>query len=282
MTTLRYKLFETLLQLTGAGKTIGKGLARGNIPSEKVPSRLSKRWAKSEFQGRDIFTCRPVGKGNGRIYVHQHGGAYVLGLNSLHFSMFTKLADMSGVTIVLPDYPLPPESSALGIIDWAAAHYVSVVTKHGAENVMLGGDSAGGNLALAISQKMRVERPLLLLSPWVDLEASDMPDDIANDEILLDPVTLKAAGHRYAGEFSPRDPLISPRFADPETLPEVMIFAGEKDLLFGHIMTFADQMRGAGKLTKLATYGAFGHYWMFYPTPDRESTLVELAAIIAR
>jgi len=128
MTTLRYKLFETLLQLTGAGKTIGKGLARGNIPSEKVPSRLSKRWVKSEFQGRDIFTCRPVGKGNGRIYIHQHGGAYVLGLNSLHFSMFTKLADMSGVTIVLPDYPLPPESSALGIIDWAAAHYASVVT----------------------------------------------------------------------------------------------------------------------------------------------------------
>lgn len=282
MTTLRYRLFETVLKLSGAGKAIEKGLARGHVPSESVPSKLSARWVRSEFRGRDIFTCRPVGKGNGRIYVHQHGGAYVLGLNSLHFSMFTKLADMSGVTIILPDYPLPPEASAPEIIEWAAAHYASVVADHGAETVKLGGDSAGGNLALAIAQKMPVESPLVLLSPWVDLDASDMPDDIANEEILLDPVTLKAAGHRYAGELSPRDPLISPRFADPETLPDVIIFTGEKDLLFGHIMTFADRMRAAGKLTKLAAFGEFGHYWMFYPLPDRDSTLVELAGIIAR
>jgi acetyl esterase/lipase len=282
MTTLRYKLFETVLKLSGAGKTIEKGLARGHVPSEAVPSKLSKRWERSEFQGRDIFTCRPVGKGNGRIYVHQHGGAYVLGLNSLHFSMFTKLADMAGVTIILPDYPLPPEASAPEIIDWATAHYASVVAEHGAETVRLGGDSAGGNLALAMGQKMPIESPLVLLSPWVDLDASDMPDDIPNLEILLDPITLKAAGHRYAGDLSPRDPLISPIFADPASLPEVIIFTGEKDLLFGHITKFADQMRAAGKLTKLAAFGEFGHYWMFYPVPDRDSTLIELAAIIAR
>jgi len=282
MTTIRYRLFETLLRLTGAGQTIAKGLKRGNIPSEAVPSKLAKRWTKSEFQGRDIFTCRPAGKGAGRVYVHQHGGAYVLGLNRLHFSMFKKLADLSGVTIILPDYPLPPEASAPEIIDWATAHYASVVEARGAGYVGLGGDSAGGNLALAISQKMKIEKPLLLLSPWVDLDASDMLDDIANEEILLDPISLKAAGHRYAGPLSPRDPLISPIYANPADMADVKIFAGEKDLLFGHIMTFADRMKKAGKLTKLATYGEFGHYWMFYPTPDRDSTLVELAASLAR
>lgn len=282
MTSLRYKLFETILRIAGTGKTIGKGLKRGNIPSEKVPSALRKRWVHSTFQKRDIWTCRPVGKDTGRVYVHQHGGAYVIGLISLHFAMFTKLADMSGVTIILPDYPMPPDAKADDIINWAAAHFQSVSDQYGADIVQLGGDSAGGNLALAVCQKMDVTRPLVLLSPWVDLVPADMPDDIANAEVLLDPVTLKAAGQHYAGEHDPNRPLLSPIFAEASALSDVVIFTGEKDLLFGQIMRFAEQMKTAGKLKKLATYGEFGHYWMFYPVPDRESTLVEIASVISR
>lgn len=281
MTTIRYRLFETILRLSGAGKAISKGLKRGNVPSENIPSGLCKRWDKAEFKGRQVFTCHPAGHDTGRIYVHQHGGAYVLGLISLHFSMFTKLADMAGVTIILPDYPLPPEMTATGIIEWATAHYDTVVAEHGADNVSLGGDSAGGNLALAIGQQRDIANPLLLLSPWVDLDMTSMADDVETDEILLDPASARIAAHRYAGELSPKDALVSPLFADPSTLPEVMIFTGEKDLLHADIMTFAERMRSAGKLSKLATYGEFGHYWMFYPTPDRSSTLTELAAIIA-
>lgn len=280
MTTFRYKTLEFILRLTGAGKSIEKGLAKGNVPSEKIPGSLRKRWETTEFEGRDVFTCRPEGEDTGRVYVHQHGGGYVIGLIALHFSMFTKLADMSGVTIVLPDYPLPPDMNSTEIIGWATRQYESIVAERGGRGVSLGGDSAGGNLALAISQMTKVTSPLLLLSPWVDVDPADMPDDIPNAEILLQPKPLKAAGRRYATPREPNDPLISPLFADPETLPEVMIFAGEKDLLFRQISNFAARMKSADKLVKLATYGEFGHYWMFYPTPDRESTLVELAAIL--
>jgi len=269
-----------VLKVSGAGRAIGKGLERGNVTSVSVPSKLRKRWVKTEFQGRDIFTCRPVGKGTGRVYVHQHGGAYVIGLIDLHFAMFTRLADMSGVTIILPDYPMPPDMGAPGIIDWATAHYEAVIAQYGAESVMLGGDSAGGNLVLAMSQKTSVERPLVLLSPWVNLDIADLPDENESEEILLDPVAMKAAASRYAGELGARSPLISPIFADPDNLPEVVIFTGEKDSLFGDIMTFAERMKAAGKLRKLATYGEFGHYWMFYPTRDRDSTLIELADIL--
>ena len=126
----------------------------------------------------------------------------------------------------------------------------------GADNVRLGGDSAGGNLALAMGQKINIEKPLLLLSPWVDLVPSDtdMPDDMANDEILLAPVTVKAAGRQFAGELPTNTPLISPIYADPKDLPEVMIFTGEKDLLHPQIMKFAEAMKPAGKLGKLATF----------------------------
>jgi len=282
MTSLRYKLFETALRLVGVGGAIAKGLKHGNIPSEAVPRSVRDRWERSEFEGRDIWTCRPKGLNSGRVYVHQHGGAYVIGLIALHFTMFTRLADMSGVTIILPDYPLPPDQVAEGIIDWAVSHFESVAAEHGRENIMLGGDSAGGNLALGISQKTQIENPVLLLSPWVDLDGSTLPNDGVNSELLLKPVSLKAAGHRYAGGRDPKESLISPIFAETSALPDVMIFTGEKDLLHDSIQTFASRLSSAGKLAKLAVYGEFGHYLMFYPVPDRESTLTELAVIIAR
>ncbi len=280
MTTLRYKMLETVLRFTGARNSIAKAVAKGNVPSVAPPMSVRKRWKKSEFQGRDIWTCEPKTGGNGRVYVHQHGGAYVIGLIGLHYAMFTKLADMSGTTVILPDYPLPPEAIADEVIDFANAHFDTVVAQYGAENVKLGGDSAGGNLALAMCQTLTPAHPIILLSPWLDLDMSTVPDDIPNEEVLLEPDGARKAAHQYAGPRDPKDPLISPLFADPETLPQMMIFTGEKDLLYADIVTFSEKAKAAGKLKKLATYGEFGHYWMFYPTPDRESTLVELASIL--
>ena len=278
MTTLRYKLFEKIMGWSGAGRSIAKAVA-GDMVRHATPK--GSRWTRDEFQGRAVWTCAPKANATGRVYVHQHGGAYVLGLNAVQFETFARLADMSGATIHLPDYPLPPEQTAEGIIAFAKAHYAAVVEKHGSENVKLGGDSAGANLALAISHGQPNGSPLLLLSPWVDLDMAGMPDDIPNREILLQPESLRAAGKIYAGDMDTRGSLISPIFANPNDYPAVEIFTGELDLLYPQIMAFADRMSDAGKVAKLATYGEFGHYWMFYPVPDRESTLVELAARIA-
>jgi acetyl esterase/lipase len=278
MTTLRYKLFEKLLGWSGAGRSITKAVA-----GEKIRHDMPKgdRWTRGEFEGRAIWTCLSRSNATGRVYVHQHGGAYVLGLNAVQFATFAKLADMSGATIILPDYPLPPEQTAEGIIAFAKAHFASLVEEHGAENVKLGGDSAGANLALAVAQGQTELKPLLLLSPWVDLDMSDMADDVTNTEILLQPESLKRAAQIYAGGLDRKSPQISPIFADPKDYPAVEIFTGELDLLYRQIMAFADRMAAAGKIAKLATYGEFGHYWMFYPVPDRDSTLEELAARIA-
>ena len=131
MTTLRYKLFEFILKRSGAGETMTKALTRGHIRSQPVPKKVAGRWEKSNFQGRNIWTCRPAEKRSDRVYVHQHGGGYVVGLLPLQFETMTKLADLAGVTIIMPDYPLPPDSTATEIIDWAAAHYGSVVAEHG-------------------------------------------------------------------------------------------------------------------------------------------------------
>ena len=78
-----------------------------------MPKKVVGRWEKSKFQDRNIWTCRPAEQRSDHVYVHQHGGGYVVGLLPLQFETMTKLADMAGVTIIMPDYPLPPDSTAV-------------------------------------------------------------------------------------------------------------------------------------------------------------------------
>ena len=279
MPTFQYKIFEFVAGLIGVSKAIPKGLDKGAPPSDAPPRKVASRWVKTRFRDRDIWTCAPKANPTGRAYVHQHGGAYVLGLNGLQFSMMTELSDTTGAVIILPDYPLPPERFAEDIIDWAAAHFDAVVTEYGSENIMLGGDSAGANLALALCQTIpdiATDR-LILISPWVDLDMANMDADTPNSELLLDPVSLRRAGHRYAGNRKPADPLISPINANLTKMPPMTIITGEMDLLHSDIAQFAALAKAAGVRRKYAVYGEYGHYWMFYPTPDRCDVMMVLA-----
>jgi len=282
MTSLRYKFLEKALRWSGLTKKIAKTLKSGTKLSTKPNYPVKRRWTRSEFQGRNIWTCSPKSGATGKIYIHQHGGAYAMGLIDLHYWTMTRLSDMSGTTVIMPDYPLVGEAGSDEIIQFALDHWQSCLDEYGFDNLKLGGDSAGGHLALTIAQMAQTPPDeLLLLSPWVDMELSDLNGDIPLLDPILGPVSLKAAGKRFMGSRDPRDPVISPRFADPLSLPQMYIFTGEKDLLHASIMDFAARSKAVGKINKLAVFGEFGHYWMFYPTPDRESTLVELAEIVS-
>ena len=76
------------------------------------------------------------------------------------------------------------------------------------------------------------------------------------------------------------DPLISPALADISKLPEVHIITGEQDILFPEISEFVGKAKAAGKLASLISEPEYGHYWMFYPVPDRHKTLKQIAAIL--
>ena len=270
------------MRLGGIQKKTAKIISSGTQASSKPRFRVKNRWTRSEFQGRDIWTCGPKNRTSDQVYIHQHGGAYAMGLMDLQYWTMTRLADMSGTTIIMPDYPLLGEAGAEDIIQFATDHWQVSVDEYGLDNLKLGGDSAGAHLALAIAQT--AENPpdhLLLLSPWVDLELSDLEDGVELLEPILEPVSLKEAGKRFIGDGDPRSTLNSPRFADLKMLPKMSIFTGEKDLLHASILDFSRRAREAGQIEKLAVYGEFGHYWMFYPTSDRASTLVELARIIS-
>jgi len=207
--------------------------------------------------------------------------AGLLSFSPLYFAMMGGIAKTSGATLVAPDYPLPPKSSAMEIHGWMRAHFVETLEALNPKRVVIMGDSAGGNLAIGLadwlaSNGYNASNKLVLLAPWVDL-AMEGPDEPLNPgEQLLVPDDLRDAGRRYAGDLGVKDPLISPIFADSLKLPETNIFTGDQDPLHPAIMRFAAKHPKA----KVDLAKNLPHVYMLMPTKEAKAAFVRIAAAI--
>ncbi|MEM7731118.1 MAG: alpha/beta hydrolase [Pseudomonadota bacterium] len=282
----RYRLVQGLLRDTGLRKRVLKDIPRGKQRNMRPKGKQARRWTRELFEGRAVWICHPQTGATDSVYVHLHGGAYVYGIQSFHYTSLSELADYAGMTVIMPDYPLPPDAHAGEIMAWADRHFASAVECYGLDNVALGGCSAGGNLALAVLQ-MRYGRgdthpdTVVLWSPWMDLTEADAPPTDADDyEALISPYALEPAVGAYIADSGLKrsDPRVSPIHADLSSLPPLHIVTGQRDILHPEIDAFARRAEAAGTLRDYVVEPEYGHYWMFYPVPDRHPTLRQIAA----
>jgi len=284
MTSLRYKLAQGFLRATKYRNNMLKDLERGISRGVPPKGKYIERFKAEVFDGHKVWTCKPRTKPTGKVYIHIHGGAFVYGLLPLHYMSLSELADQSGAIVILPDYPLPPKTPA-EIGDWSLRQYLSVAERYGAENLSLGGCSAGANLALVVSQLLSQgghvqPQQIQLWSPWLDLHTRRELSARENNEALISADLLVPARENYAQGRDFKDPLISPAFMDVSDLPPTHILTGGQDVLFPDIEIFADKLKAAGKLTSYRVEPDYGHYWMFYPVPDRHPTLAHMASLL--
>lgn len=288
-TSLGYKALQGFFRITRYRNNMIKDAANGEQRNALPKGKQAARWERSEFAGRAVWTCDPKNGATDRVYVHQHGGGYVYGIAAIHYMSLQELADHAGMTVIMPDYPLPPQARAPEIIDWADRQLTSVVAQYGVDNVALGGCSAGGNMTLAILQRRTARgdknpSKISLWSPWVDLTPADIPPTKADDtEALITPFGLEPAVGAYLGDsgMDRADPVISPLFADLSTMPTLNIVTGQQDILYPSIVEFAEKAKAAGKLGEMVAEPDYGHYWMFYPAKDRHRTLKQIAGTLA-
>lgn len=285
-TTFAYRALNTVFRLINFRAKMGKDAGSGRQRNMKPMGKYKSRWRREAFEGRAVWVCAPSGNDTGRVYIHQHGGGYVYGIQAGHYQSCAELADLAGVTVLMPDYPLPNDDTARGIIDWADRHFTSCVECYGLDKLSMGGDSAGGNLTLALLQKRAARNadnpaPIILWSPWVDLRPKDTPPTKADDyEPLISPFALEPAVSAYIGDMGRADPLISPILADFAQLPPLHIVTGAKDILHPEILRLAEDVDKAGKLASMRIEAQYAHWWMFYPTKDRHPTLAYIAGIL--
>ena len=203
-----------------------------------------------------------------RVYLDIHGGALIMGSGEVCRSMASGSACRLHARVISVDYRMPPDHPYPAGLDDCLAFYRALLRDHDPAEIIVGGGSAGGNLAAALILRARDEGlPLpaaaVLVSPEVDLtESGDSfhtNAGIDGMDSLMQANLLYAAGHDLA------HPYISPLFGDfTKGFPPTLLASGTRDLFLSNATRMHRVLRAARvpselHLLEAAAHGAFGN-----------------------
>lgn len=172
------------------------------------------------------------------VIMHCHGGGYSTGSSLYARTLTSKLAGSTSMDVFCFDYRLAPEYPYPAAQEDAmrAWNYLMLLG-YGARDVILTGDSAGGNLALTLVLKLKQEgrllpRGMVLMSPWTDLTSSGKSFQTkAEVDPVLDGPYIDRMVTAYAQGQDLENPMISPLFGNLEGFPPTYIQVGENEIL---------------------------------------------------
>ena len=223
-----------------------------------------------------------------RALLYIHGGAWFMGSSRTHRGLVSHLAYLSGVRALSIDYRLAPEHPfPAGLEDCLAAYEWLLQSGMAPDKVVVAGDSAGGNLALALLIALRdAGRPLpaaaVVLSPATDLAGTG---ESYRTRRHLDPLFSQMGAHTivpaYITDHDPRHPLISPLHADLHGLPPLLIHVGDHEMLLDDAVRFGERAVAAGvEATTVVWPGMFHVFQLFVFLPEARRANAQIAAFI--
>jgi epsilon-lactone hydrolase len=258
----------------------------GHAALEGISSR------PSNLGGVPAITLEPLVGEPERTVVYYHGGGYVSGSppdGYLPLAGAVALAARARVHAV--DYRLAPEHRFPAAFDDCLAAYRWTVQHggNGPKTVAVLGDSAGGNLALAVTvaaldENLPPPSCVAVISPFADLTLSGSSMELRK---AADPYVtrelLKSMATDYLGGSDPADPRCSAVFADLHDLPPLLIQVGEDEILFDDAARIRDAAVAAGVNTTFRPWAHGIHVWPVYISaglPESALAIEELATFL--
>ena len=225
----------------------------GEVPAE---------WIKPDFA-----------HGDRAIILYCHGGGYTCGNLNLARILAGKMALSTGLEVLSFAYRLAPENPYPAAIEdalevWNYLMYMGF----GASDIILAGDSAGGNLALELCINLKnngrmIPRGLILMSPWTDMTMSGQSYKTCKEK---DPTItaeyIDAVREAYAGKKAKFErPEYSPLFADLKNMPPAIIQVGSNEVLRSDSEMLAKKLRESGSFVRIEVYKGGWHVFQQMP-----------------
>lgn len=227
------------------------------------------RLSAAEFGGIPAEWSFAPGSEPSRVLLYFHGGGYCSGSIASHRRLVTEAGRSAGLRTLAIGYRLAPEHPFPAALEdaWAAWRFL----REGdvpAGNIVIGGDSAGGGLTLALACGLRdasEELPacLWLLSPWTDLTMSGATLG-TKDEVdpLIHAAYLAELAEAYLPKaFDRTDPRVSPLYADLRGLPPTLVQVGSAEALLADATRFAASAGAADVAVTLEVWPQMIHAW---------------------
>ncbi|NUM56014.1 MAG: alpha/beta hydrolase [Candidatus Hydrogenedentes bacterium] len=233
----------------------------------------------------------PSGAHSDSIVMFLHGGGYCIGSLNTHRCFAANLAECAGVSLVSIEYRLAPEHTFPAAVDDAITAYRGLLRDgYAAHRIVVGGDSAGGGLALAAIAALRDARDPLpaaafALSPWTDLAHTGASiDSRAAADPMIQPWELRGFADRYLNGSDPRNSRASPLYGDFHGYPPLLIHVGGAEILRDDSTRLVQRAKDAGVEVTFRLDPDMIHVWHFFSTliPEGAQALREVGEWVQR
>lgn len=222
------------------------------------------------------------------IVVYFHGGGFALGSPEVALPITARIAgtdagqDDKPIEVVSVDYRLAPEHPYPAAFDDGLLVVRSLSEKQPGRPIVLAGDSAGANVALAVGVELAAVvniSGLVMLSPHLNLDRGSggdrsWPGQVRDPRSDVDETFGRWLTDGYRGSLAATDPRISPLFAEFSALPKTLVQVGTSDASFTDAVRFARLARGSGADVTLDVWDGLWHAWHYHrDLPEADQAL---------
>jgi len=235
----------------------------------------------------DIIT--PPGAKPGRVLINVHGGGFVTDSGSLVEGI--PIAHLARMTVISVYYRLAPEHPFPAAVDDTLAVYRTLLKSYKPENMGLFGTSAGAILTGEAAVAMRRDGLPLPAALGIFSGTGDMSQAGDSQALYtlwgfsgyLKPPTKKPLLDPYVGSQNPKDPVLSPVYADLRGFPPALFVTSTRDLLLSGTSILHRAFLRAGAAAELVVFEALPHaFWYDYELPETREALDLMAAFFSR
>jgi monoterpene epsilon-lactone hydrolase len=221
--------------------------------------------------------------------LYLHGGAHVACSSITHRPVTSAFAKR-GWRVFAPDYRLAPEHRFPAQIDDCVAVYRALLASGvDARQLAVAGDSAGGNLTLALCLALRaagLPQPaaLALFSPVTDFAGTGESTTINSDRCAMFSKDILPIGSGlYLGDHDARDPLASPYYADLTGLPPMLFHVGADEILLDDSVRVAQRAKQVGIEVEIKIWPVVPHAWQIHPwMPEGRDSVLQAHTFLQR
>ena len=232
----------------------------------------------------DIIT--PLAEANkNRVLINLHGG----GFNSDSGSLIegVPIANLAKIKVISVYYRLAPENPFPAAVDDTVAVYKELLKTYQPRNIGIFGTSAGAILTGEVAVKLKQSSLPLPGALGIFSGLADFSRTADSQQIFalngfsgnISPTPPNGTHDQsYVGKTDPKDPVLSPLFADLHGFPPCLLVTGTRDLLLSNTSIFHLALLKAGVDSQLLVYEAMPHaFWYHFQLPETKEVLQLMA-----
>lgn len=252
------------------------------------PTAEGARISRAKMGGIPVERVTVTDAGE-KVILYIHGGGMTMGSSVTGRFMLSNVAKLSGRNAVSADYRLSPEYAQPAALEDCFHVYEALLEEgHRPEDIALLGESAGGMLVLSLLAYLGVNNHPMpgcacAISGSVDCEYHSQSMERNRDtEIIVNLNLCEMMREIYYGDCDPKDPVLSPIYADVSGWPPVYFHVCKEEILEDESIRMYVKLQEAGVEAELSVTEGLFHTYMMLDLPESYDAFEQIAAFFKK